>query len=505
MSEFSDQPSDVVESHPHAAPGNASDVLPGAPVAPPSRRRGRWLALGAGAGAVMVVAAGGVAVGMSLSGGGAQPEDLVPASAVAYFDVDLDPSAGQKVDAVRFLRHFPSADETLGDAGDLRSLLARAFTGSSVDYATQIQPWLGSRYGVAVVPAGSVGGPTVEAVLQVRDEDAARQDLPRILPAGAEFMVSDGFAVITSGPASATSLVSQAHAHSLAKSARFTQALAPYGDGVASFYVDVPAVRDLANSALPGGLGGALDGPLAGQSITGVLAGVVKFEPDSVEVLAGAPTAGHSVAPVSTMSTLPATTVGAIGVSGYGDSVAKMWGPLVQRLAQATGTSPEGETARLEHRYRVKLPDDLVAMLGSQFSLSVDSRGLAGYPLFGYRALTDPAAAASGLAATQRLLRQAHVSVSTATNDDSVVLASTPGYAQQLAQADGTLGSEPTFRSAVPDADGASAVLYVDLASILRAVGFADPNVTPLNSVGATVHDEGGKATFRLRVTVDGG
>ena len=64
----------------------------------------RRTALVVGAGAAVVVAAGaGWAVGTYLGGGGTQPEDVMPDTLVAFADVDLDPSAEQKLNLVRLL------------------------------------------------------------------------------------------------------------------------------------------------------------------------------------------------------------------------------------------------------------------------------------------------------------------------------------------------------------------------------------------------------------------
>ena len=98
----------------------------------PSSRRRTAVVVGGVVGAGLVTAAG-VALGMTLSGGGAQPEDVLPAGAVAYADVDFDPAAGQKVNAVRFFRSFPEVGTRLGSGDDLRSALVDLFTqGSSV-------------------------------------------------------------------------------------------------------------------------------------------------------------------------------------------------------------------------------------------------------------------------------------------------------------------------------------------------------------------------------------
>lgn len=518
MTEFFDQPSaDVVSS--------GDDVLPADPgSAPRPRPRGRLLAIGAGVVAVVVVAAGGVAVGMSLSGGGGQPEDLVPASAVAYADLDLDPSAAQKIDAVRFFRHFPSADSALGTGDDLRQFVAKAFTNSSIDYAADVEPWLGRRYGVALIPGTSGQPPTVEGVLQVTDEAAARRDLPKLFPSGTSYTVSDGFAVIASPQSSdrapsdsagqspsapsAQALVDQAHSASLADSSAFTTAMSAYPDGVATFYVDVPKLDQVLQSAVPGAGSALSTSPLSPQQLTGVVAGVVRFEPDALELLASGPTAAQS-APLTMVSRLPRTTAAVIAVSGYGDAFKKAWGPLMKQMSGVSGSRPGQAEAQLEKVSGLSLPEDLVALLGSQLSLSVDSQGLAGFPLFGYQAKTDPAAAAHGMAAVTTLLQKAGVSVTSKTTPDGIVLASTPGYADTLAAADGTLGSSPAFTAAVPDAAGATQVLYLDLAAIFGATGVASgasgKDLAPLSSVGASVHVDGGQATYRLRLSLSSG
>ena len=64
--------------------------------------------------AVAGVAAAGAVVGTALSGGGDQPEQHLPGSAVLFAKVDLDPAASQKIDALRFLRTLPDRMQAHG-------------------------------------------------------------------------------------------------------------------------------------------------------------------------------------------------------------------------------------------------------------------------------------------------------------------------------------------------------------------------------------------------------
>ena len=86
---------------------------------PPARGRRTVLVAGA---AVAVVAAVGVgAYGVvQLMSGGSSPATAVPADAVGYVSLDLDPSASQKIEAIKILRKFPAIKKQLGSRDDLR-------------------------------------------------------------------------------------------------------------------------------------------------------------------------------------------------------------------------------------------------------------------------------------------------------------------------------------------------------------------------------------------------
>src|SRR5690349_6472483 len=72
---------------------------------PAGRRRGVLVVVGA-------VAAVGVAgaswAALSFFSTGPQPAEALPASTIGYLSVDLDPSGGQKIEALRTLQKFPA-------------------------------------------------------------------------------------------------------------------------------------------------------------------------------------------------------------------------------------------------------------------------------------------------------------------------------------------------------------------------------------------------------------
>ncbi len=103
---LSDQPTAPEASPAYSAAGT---FLPAQPPESTGGKR-KWVAGGV---AVLLVAGVGVgaayAAGALGGGGGKQPEAEVPSTSVAFVSFDLNPSLGQKVDALRFLRKFPSA------------------------------------------------------------------------------------------------------------------------------------------------------------------------------------------------------------------------------------------------------------------------------------------------------------------------------------------------------------------------------------------------------------
>ena len=96
-----------------AEPGvGLSEPGESAPAPRPTGRRAGLLV--GGVVAALVLGGGAVFAVQQLSGGGAQPADVLPGDAYGYLRLDIDPSAGQKIAAVRFLDKLPQVRDTLG-------------------------------------------------------------------------------------------------------------------------------------------------------------------------------------------------------------------------------------------------------------------------------------------------------------------------------------------------------------------------------------------------------
>ena len=90
--------------------------------------------------------------------------------------------------------------------------------------------------------------------------------------------------------------------------------------------------------------------------------------------------------------------------------------------------------------------------------------------------------------------------------DDGVIMATSKGQADLLAK-DGGLGDREAVRKAMPDVDGATVALWVDIRSLLdgfMGVEGVDENIKPIAGIGVTAKvADNGSATFRLRLVTD--
>ncbi|MEO5665786.1 MAG: DUF3352 domain-containing protein [Nocardioides sp.] len=260
----------------------------GSPVVSEERstdNRKRLLALG---GLVGVLAVGGGAVWTATSflSTGAQPAEAMPAGTLGYVSIDLDPSGGQKIEAIQTLRKFPAFKEEIGleTDDDLREKLFEEIVKSGecegLDYAKDVEPWLGDR---AAVGAADLGGdtPAPIVVVQVKDAGKAEAGLDRLLEvcgggvtSDAEadeemggWVVSGDWVVISQTEADAQKVVDATEEGSLAEDADFKRWTAEAGEpGIMSMYA-APAAGEYMSRYLGdmAGMGAAFGMPVPGE------------------------------------------------------------------------------------------------------------------------------------------------------------------------------------------------------------------------------------------------
>lgn len=499
------------------------------------RKKAPWWLVG-GAGLLTLVLVGGVTVGVrALSGGGAQPEDVLPAGAYAFAKLDLDPSAGQKIDGIRFMRKFPSLRAKVSEGADLRKVafesVAKDAGWGGVDFAKDVKPWLGQRIGVAGYAPdagagdsgtpGTVRDPKVVVALQVTDEGAARKGLDHLISISKDekkpgFVIAHGYALLAASLDEAQRAA--ALANKLADASTFRSDLSAAGDGVAAAWMDMDAARSSLglDRTMDMSLGtGGLWSP--GAAASGRSTYVLHFDgADALEVtgrLTGARTVAGLQKPLTGFTDLPGSSVVALGLSG-GDQ-------LVKSFFDTLGKAGDGPDALGGQLFRqgaadagrelgIDLPADLEVLLGSNFVAALDGKAVRdGMVEVGARSTTDAARAGAVLDKIEKAARAhgADWPMERRRTADGIVVASTPELADQLA-GKGNLGDRKAFRRALPDVDGAGFALWVDVRALSKDFfnesGHVDQNLAPIAGVGMTAVSDGkGSATYRLRLVTD--
>jgi hypothetical protein len=462
-------------------------VLPEYPAQPePRRSRGGAVAVIASVVVVVLVAAGGFAAWRWFSGGGPRPAEVLPASTFALVTVDLDPSGGQKVAAIKTLRKFPQFRDQVGlktDSDPLERLFEEAKKQGSckgLDYQRDVKSWIGQRFGLGAVRLD--GKTRAVATLQVSDADNAKTGFPRLAKclelSDYGWTLTDDYIVISDSDALAKQIVADGKKSPLSEDADFKKWTDEAGGaGIMNAYIGPKAV-DVMSEELSSGLkdmGGLAGGSSSNdeEQLADLLAGykdfqgagaVLRFADGGIEL---------AVAGGGGKATTSSTTVA--------DHVAAMPADTAMLLAFAVPpgafkaiekADPEGNSSDLlGSMLGIDFPADLEALLGKSLSLS-----LGGDAPADLSTITGPQDLSIGAliegdstkidAVIAKLEKSAGVTlgdlqVVKSTKDGKVALASNQDYADQLLGS-GKLSDDEGFKDAVPHADDAQAVAYLD-------------------------------------------
>lgn len=524
--------------------------------------RGRRLAvLGVAAAGVVGVVGLGSWAAVSLMGGGAQPAEAIPANALGYVSLDLDPSAAQKIEAVRILEKFPAIDEELeiSSRDDLRRWVFEQIqqdgTCTDLDYATDVEPWIGDRVALAGVPGDSKGDqPTPLVALQVTDADAATEGITRLAEcgeAGEDFgvAIAGDYALISDSQEHADGLAASVENGSLADDAEHQTWMDRVGDpGIVTMYVAPGAVAALVDlqetmsgemSPLPGARANPMfptqpDDDAVRRQLAKMaedfrgLAGVVRFEDGAVEAEFAGDTTGEDLASDGRagVTELPDSTAVAFGVAlpegwaqRYLDTVGELMGP---------GGSMEQLLRDAEAMTGLELPEDIERLLGDGFAVAVDSsldlgaasRDPMSVPA-GIRVSGDPAEITDVVTKIKAALGPEADVVAVEEGEGVVALGVEPGYVSELAGS-GELGDQATFQDVVAEPDRAAAVFFLDFDAVEEwvAQGMAQEmtqggggdesdqqvreNIAPLRALGISSWlDDDGTERALLRLSTD--
>ena len=356
-----------------------TEILPAEP--PAARPAWKRPAIVGGAAAAAVLIGAGAFAFVHLSGGGPQPHDVLPDTAIAYGRVDLDPSAGQKVATLRLIRKFPDLARELGIKNpeqDVRRLIVEeAVQGCDIDFDTDIEPWLGSRVGIAAIPASDVPDPVF--ALQVDDEAAARQGLRSLEKcadeptSGVAFL--DGYAIVAETQAIADRAKAGAVKAPLADDQAFSDSMSDLGDeGLASAWVDMKALLEVPDVKKE------MPEDVLTQLGTGSVAVTLRARSDALELVStadGLPK-DTETKPID-IGSLPASTALAIGIRVPATAIRDQWDAAVEGM-KTTGEDPAEFFKGFESDTGFRLPEDLETLFSGGLTLAVGGRNLETIP-----------------------------------------------------------------------------------------------------------------------------
>lgn len=514
-----------------------------------SSRRGRRTAVLAGGALAGVAVLGGAAWAASwYLSSGAQPAEVLPDTTLGYVSVNLDPGGQQLLAAKETLEKFPAwNDEEIGSQGDLRKWLfeeAQQESGcEDLDYAADVEPWLGDRAAIAGVDTGGEM-PVGVVAIEVKDQDQAGDGLEQLKACAADeiaaesgtsedgsstedggYAFSGDWVLLAETTQIAEDVVAATEAGSLADDQDHQRMLDEAGDaGIMTMYAAPEAgdwMVDLARETGSMGTDGA-EMLLAAYEDFGGAAGQVRFGDGSMEVeFAGefaaeftdsfANDAGDDV-----VATLPADTAVAIGYGfnpGWVDA-------LVGQLEPALGMTPDAFYAEIESATGLSLPEDVETLLGESAAVGVSGEadveamvnsGDFSSIVFAAKVKGDPEAIEDVLDRIRGQLPTGTELMSRSEGDYVVV-----GVNEQALEAfaaDGDLGGQDDYQDVIPESEQAVSVVYLNadagddwLVKAMEAAGADEDevdNARPLAAIGASGWLVDGVSHGKLRLTTD--
>jgi Protein of unknown function (DUF3352) len=513
-------------------------VVPAEPAAP--KKSHGVVAIVASVVAVVVLAGGGFAAWQFFAGGGPRPAEVLPASTFAVVSVDLDPSGGQKIEAIKTLRKFPSFREHTGVRPD--SDVVKAIWDDTVgkeckdvDYAEDVKPWIGQRAAFGGVELDK-GKPLPVVAVQVSDRDAASKGFAKLAACAKKsgeddfgYSVGDDYALISDSTAHAAAILAAGKSKPLSEDASYQKWTDEAGGpGILNGYLS-PNAGTLLKGAFADELGSADKGAKkqldkAIDDFKGAGA-TLQFKDSGLELSM----AGGGLKQVASkdvgehVSALPEDTAALLAGAVDGKKIADSLDGLLEGAGSAFGVNGDDAHSMIEREIGLRLPDDVVTLLGDSFSISLGGdapadldkvESPADVPV-GFLVRGDDAKVKDIVdrvqARTGTTLDSLPATFDTA--DGKAVLATNPDYAKQLLGT-GSLGDDATFKDVVPHADGAPFVAYLSLdngwskvlADAARSTGDKDErefaaDLEVFKALGLSAWNDGTTSRALLRIT----
>ncbi len=511
------------------------------PPAPPRPARGgrRWWWAGAGVAAAALIGAGAYGVWWYTSTG-PQPAEALPAGTAVYLGLDLDPSGEQKLDALSTMKKFPALADELGlrgDVGDidvaekLVELISDGTDCASLDYAEDVEPWLGDRIAIAGVDLGE-DEPVPVFALQVSDGDAAQDGIATLDECGGVSGTTDASGTVVTGDwmlvaetqEIADQVAEQTEQGSLADDEAYRKWTdAAGGSGVLSLYVG-PSAADLFADLVGDDLDEDLLGEDTGAELDALLedfdgmAASLRFDDGALELEVATGPGVAALADVQgdtgadAMTSLPDDTLAALGI-GFEDG---WFQSILDYAAEQAGEDADELLAQAESATGLELPEDAETLAGRSAVLAIGpgfdldeilGGGFEDLPV-ALKVLGDTDAIEDVVERLRESAGAPEGALEPRTGDGSVTAGLGEDWSEEVA-GDGGLGDSDRFRDVIREADRAASVFYLDLDGLLTALGDLtddeeiQENLEPLAALGVTSWLEDGVGHSVLRLTTD--
>lgn len=439
--------------------------------------------------AVALLVGGGFLVASLLGGSTPAASQGLPSNALAAIEVNLNPSAGQKLAVKEFAEKFPDLASDVADVeGDYKKAIWELIpdSGDKPDYDTEIKPWLGDSIAVAIT---DLEGEQVVAAIQVTDTGAAQEFVEAEFEDDITVEFIDDLMIVSGSDAPAD--VEAIKESSLADNETYVADMAKLGsDYLATGWVS----EELINQAIE-----------ASESEVGIeTAGIaahgaagIKIE-DGVAVLRGVSKSGQEIGDAELaddfISSLPAGGLGVLGSAFSAETIDLLWEQLEPMYAQDPS---------MFEAFGISSADDLKAVLGNQLAVTFGFDGQR--PSVGIKVETDdPAKHQEVLETIASGIGIPDVQHST---DGNTVFTTWGMSPDALANPSETLGDNEAFGKVTETSGDTQAVLWVDVPALLanQALGLGGTEeakyLEPISGVGisgSTLDD--GYAEFFVRV-----
>jgi hypothetical protein len=319
--------------------------------------------------------------GATSGAGQADPAALVPASAPVYAEAVVNPGGAEQADAEAALRRIL---RTSDPRGELVALFDRAGRDGGVQFARDVEPWLGDRAGVALLALGDGrGGKDAVLVAASRDDAKAADAVARMTDNGAERTYRDvtyrvggrdriaaavlGESVVLGTENALKAAVDASKGSSLAEADRLKKARAAVSEERVGFlYLDVGGLLRQALGA--GGDGAAQAAPFlapVASALPSTVGVALDSEPDLLRMDAAifGPAPKGAASAAQALAMVPADAWLGVGIGDLGQTL----GGVLDQLSSGgglAGVGVEALLAQVRQGTGLDIRRDVIAWMG---------------------------------------------------------------------------------------------------------------------------------------------